>query len=216
MLKNIKAAIFDMDGTLIDSMWIWRTIGVNYLKKRNIKMPSLKDKIGHLNFKQTAEYFKTTFNLPDSPEEIMQEWNDMAYEEYANNIKLKPGASEFLFFLKTRGIKIGLATSNCKELLDLGLKSTGIYDYFDSITTIDEVSRGKEFPDIYLLAAEKLNVAPQNCMVFEDILPAMLSAKSAGMKVVGVHDLYCEYPEQDIKEHTDIYIVGYDELTNAV
>lgn len=205
-----------MDGTLIDSMWIWHKIGIEYLNKRNIKMPNLKDKIGHLNYIETAYYFKKRFNLSESVEEIIEEWSAMAYKEYNLNVKLKPGVNEFLDYLKSKNIKIALATSNNIKLVDVALKKNNIYHYFDSITTVDEVKRGKNFPDIYLLAAKKLNVQPEKCIVFEDILPAVISAKSAGMKVVGVHDLYSGYEKKDIAKHADMYIFKYDELTKAV
>lgn len=217
LTNNIKAAIFDMDGTIIDSMWVWDIIDVNYLGKRNIKLPhDLRSDIEHLSFLEAAEYFKRRFNLPDSLQEIMDEWNEMAYNEYKSNVTLKPGAKDYLLKLKALGIKLGLATSNCKLLLETVLKKHGIYDLFDVITTTDEVTRGKSFPDVYLLTAEKLNVEPSQCVVFEDILPAVLGAKAAGMKVVGVHDPYSENQKEHIIREADKYIVEYSELTKAV
>ncbi|WP_125154125.1 HAD family hydrolase [Clostridium rectalis] len=217
MLDGIKAAIFDMDGTLIDSMWVWNKVDIEFLKKRNIIAPcDLKKDIEYLNFTDTAKYFKKRFNLSESIKDIKNEWNSMAFKEYANNVKLKPAVKEFLNILKERKIKIGLATSNCDSLLEVTLKNTGIYNYFDCITTAQEVTRGKNFPDIYLLCAKKLKVSPENCIVFEDILPAVLGAKSAGMKVVGVHDLYSDNQKDDIMKLSDFYIFKYDEITNAV
>ncbi|MCT8977505.1 HAD family phosphatase [Clostridium sp. CX1] len=217
MLKNIKGAIFDMDGTLIDSMWVWTKVDEEYLEKRNIKLPdNLKEEIEHMSFSEVAQYFKNRFDLPDSIEEIQSEWNHMAIHHYTHDVKLKAGAKEFLSLLKSKGIKIGLATSNCKLLIEIALKNNDIYHFFDSISTTDEVIRGKDFPDIYLLAAKKLNLQPEECAVFEDILPAVKGAKSAGMVVIGVHDLYSEYQKQDIINHADMYISEYDELTKAV
>ncbi|MDW8801661.1 HAD family phosphatase [Clostridium sp. A1-XYC3] len=217
MLKNIKGAIFDMDGTLIDSMWVWTKVDEEYLEKRNIKLPdNLKEEIEHMSFSEVAQYFKNRFDLPDSIEEIQSEWNHMAIHHYTHDVKLKAGAKEFLSLLKSKGIKIGLATSNCKLLIEIALKNNDIYHFFDSISTTDEVTRGKDFPDIYLLAAKKLNLQPEECAVFEDILPAVKGAKSAGMVVIGVHDLYSEYQKQDIINHADMYISEYNELTKAV
>jgi HAD superfamily hydrolase (TIGR01509 family) len=217
MFKDIKAAIFDMDGTLIDSMWVWKTVDIEYLMKRNITPPDdLRENIEHLSFSETAKYFKERFNLNESIEAIMAEWNDIALKEYTNNVKLKPGAKEFLTLLKSNEIKIGLATSNCNMLLEVALKNNNIYDYFDCITTTNEVNRGKNFPDVYLLCAEKLEVAPAKCIVFEDILPAVIGAKAAGMKVIGVHDLYSENQKEDIMRLADLYIFQYNELTKAV
>lgn len=213
MLKDIKGAIFDMDGTLIDSMWVWLKIDRDFLKKRNIKCPdNLKEQIQDLSFEAAALYFKNTFNLEESVEEICNEWNDMALKEYKHNVKLKPGTLRYLNLLKSLGIKIGLATSNCELLLTTALKANGIYDYFDSITRTDEVTRGKNFPDVYLLAAKRLNVNPSECIVFEDIFPAVVGAKTAGMKVVGIYDDFSSYQKDKIIDMADRYIYKYDDL----
>lgn len=213
VLTNIKAAIFDMDGTLVDSMWVWSKIDIDFLKRRNIECPKdLKSKIEHLSFEEVAIYFKNTFKLKESIEDIIHEWNQMALKEYKTNVKLKFGAKKYLEVLKVLGIKIGLATSNSSLLLETALKANGIYQYFDVITRTDEVSRGKQFPDVYLLTAQRLDVNPEECIVFEDILPAVIGAKSAGMKVVGIHDDYSNYQKKEIINIADKYIYKYSEL----
>ena len=213
MLKDIKGAIFDMDGTLVDSMWVWTKIDRDFLEKRNIECPKdLKEQVQDLCFEEAALYFKNTFNLHESVEEICNEWNDMALDEYKHNVTLKPGTLKYLNLLKSMGIKIALATSNCELLLTTALKATGIYDYFDSITRTDEVSRGKNFPDVYLLAAKRLNVDPSQCIVFEDIFPAVVGAKAAGMKVVGIYDDFSSYQKDKIIDFADKYIYKYDDL----
>lgn len=217
MFSNIEAAIFDMDGTLIDSMWVWKHINEEYLSKRNIKLPrDLKRDIEHLTFNESAQYFKDRFNIHDSIEEITKEWNDMASYSYENKVKLKSGAKEYLTFLKSKGVKLGLATSNYHKLVNIALKNNEILHFFDAITTIEEVTREKNFPDIYLLTAKKLDVHPSKCMVFEDILPAVKGAKLAGMKVIGVQDDYSMDQKEDIIKLTDLYIEKYDDLTEAV
>lgn len=217
MLSNIKAAIFDLDGTLVDSMGVWEKIDIEFLKIRNLEVPAgLKDDITHLNFIDTAKYFKERFNLSESIEDIVNEWNDMAFNEYANNIKLKPGVKEYLSFLKSKGIKLAIATSNLESLVTAVLKNNGICDYFENITTTLETERGKDFPDVYLLAAKKLGVNPEECIVFEDIIVAVLAAKAAGMKVVGVHDIASADQINDIIANADYFIYKYEELTEAV
>lgn len=206
-----------MDGTLIDSMWIWSKIDQEYLKKRDLPVPKdLKASIEHLTFEETATYFKNKFNIKDSINEIMDEWNHMAYDEYKFNVGLKPGAREYLETLKSMNIKIGLATSNNRVLLEAALKKNDIYHFFDTICTTDEVSRGKNFPDIYLLTADRLGINPKHCIVFEDILPAVQGAKSAGMKVVAIHDAFSENQKDLLIKEADKYIHTYEELLEVV
>ncbi len=213
MFNNIKGAIFDMDGTIIDSMWVWSRIDRDYLKKRGTEVPEdLYDNIGHLSFNETAEYFKDRFNISDSVENIQEEWNRMAFDEYSKNVKLKPGVKKFLNILKAKNIKISVASSNSLTLIEAALKSNDVYNLFDSITTTDEVKRNKNFPDVYLLAAKKLGLAPYECVVFEDILPAIIGAKASGAKVIGVHDFYSKNQMKDIIEKADSYIFEYNEL----
>ncbi|MDU4891669.1 MAG: HAD family phosphatase [Clostridium sp.] len=217
MFNNIEAAIFDMDGTIVDSMWIWDEIDREYLAKHGIDVPpTLSTDIAHLNFHDVALYFKNTFNLPYEQSEIEGHWNDMAFEAYAKKIKLKDGVREFFEMLKSKNIKIALATSNNMLLLEACLKANGIYEYFDSITLTSEVSRGKDFPDVYLLSAEKLGATPENCVVFEDLLTAVKGAKQAGMKVIGVYDEASKEQHADMKELADDFIVDYHILSQAI
>ena len=212
-MNNIKAAIFDLDGTLINSMWVWSQIDIDYLTSKGHTVPlNLTDEITHLSFRQTAEYFKNRFSIDDSIEVIMNTWNEMAYNHYKNNVKLKDNALEFLIKLKASGIKIGLATSNSIPLLEATLKSNKAYELFDAITVTDEVNKSKSNPDIYLLAAQKLGVEPENCIVFEDIIAAARGAKLAGMKVIGVYDEHSKHQEALLKEECDNYIYNYNEL----
>ena len=213
MLDNIKGVIFDLDGTLVDSMWVWSQIDIDYLKMHGHSIPSdLKDNIIHLSFSQTAAYFKERFNISDSIDKILTDWHNMAFNHYANNVKLKPGVKEFLQKLKDKKIKIALATSNSVPLLEACLRNNEIYHYFDSITTTDEVSNGKNCPDVYLLAASRINVAPENCLVFEDILPAVQGAKAANMKVVAVQDDDSLESKDLLIKYADKYIESFNEL----
>ncbi|MDD3839119.1 MAG: HAD family phosphatase [Clostridia bacterium] len=213
MIKEIKGAIFDLDGTIIDSMGVWEKVDFDFLNKRNIPVPEdVSSIIKNMTFQETAVYFKQRFQLPDDIQDIMDEWNQMAYHEYANNVRLKPGAGEYLSMLKSKGIKAGLATSNCMELIQPVLKNNDVLEYFDVISTIDEVDRDKNFPDIYILTARRLQLNPKHCIVFEDILPGVLSAKKAGMKTVGVYDRYSRHEKKDIKKHADYFIYDFCQL----
>lgn len=213
MLTDIKGAIFDLDGTIVDSMWVWSQLDIDYLQAKGYTMPEdLRNEISHLSFYQTAVYFKEKFNLTDSIEKILNDWHNMSFDYYEKKVKLKSGVKDFFKLLKSKNIKIALATSNSLPLLEACLKNNGVYDYFDSITTTDEVSNGKNFPDVYLLAAKKLGIKSENCIVFEDILPAIKGAKAADMKVIAVKDDECPDSKEDLLKHADGYIDSFLDL----
>lgn len=216
MINNIKAAIFDLDGTLIDSMGIWVQIDIDYIKEightEPVDLVQLKDEINHLSYRGTAEYFKNRFKLNDSVDEICARWHEMAYEKYSKDIPLKEGVFEFLTELKNSGVKIGLATSNSVELAKACLESNGILNFFESITITGEVSRGKNFPDVYLLSAKRLGVDPKDIVVFEDIPLAIEGAKKGNFKVIGVYDEHSAKHEQEMMDKADKFIKSYTEL----
>lgn len=213
LTEGIEAVIFDLDGTLIDSMWMWKQIDIDYLARHGHALPeNLQDCIEGMSFSETAVYFKERFALSDPLDVIKDDWNRMAYDIYVNEVPLKPGVSAFLQYLKQRGIKTGIATSNSKELLLAVLESLGIAEYFDELHTSCEVKRGKPAPDIYLLVAERLGVKPENCLVFEDIMQGILAGKAAGMKVCAVKDAYSIKQEAEKKATADWFIDGFEEI----
>lgn len=214
-MKNIKAVIFDLDGTLIDSMNVWAKIDFEYLKEFNIEVPkNLHEEITHLTLTQTANYFKTRFNIKDDVETIIKRWNDMAFYHYSNTIKLKDGVIEYLDYLKANNIKISLATSNSLTLSEAVLKNNDIYHYFDAITVTEEVKKSKNNPDVYLLAANKLNVNPENCLVFEDVVQAVKGAKLAGMTVYAIYDEISKDKRDELINNADRYVESYRDLIN--
>ena len=213
MLENIKAVIFDLDGTLVDSMWMWRDIDIEYLGRFGIPLPeTLQKDISGMSFSETAVYFKETFDIPDSLEEIKKTWNDMAFYKYTHEVPPKPGVLEFLKRLKTLDIRTGIATSNSKELAKAVVESLNISGYMDEIHTSCEVAKGKPAPDIYLLVAKCLGVKPEECLVFEDIPEGILAGKRAGMKVCAVEDEFSLGMTEEKKKLADYYITHYDEV----
>lgn len=210
---NFKGAIFDLDGTIIDSMDVWEKIDIKFFTKRNIDMPNdYIDKINNMSFEDVAKYTIERFNLKEKEEDIIKEWNEMALYEYSNNIRLKPNVREYLEKLKKNNIKIGLATVSPKELYEPVLKNNDIYDYFDTFTTLQEVNKDKSYPDIYLLAAKKLAINPQNCVGFEDILIGANAMKKAKFQVVGVYDEYSSKDVENMKKVCDKFIYDFKEL----
>jgi len=211
---KINAVLFDLDGTLIDSMGVWAEVDKEYLGKRGLPVPDdlFQDMKYGDSFIEVAKYFKRKFNLPDSIEEIMQEWTDMVEVHYENNISLKLGARELLDFLKAHKIKIGLGTSNSKYLAQTVLKSNNILKYFDVIVAGCQKIKGKPFPDIYLKVATALNVNPSNCIVIEDVYVGMKAAKNAGMTVFSIEDEHTKNEWKKIKRVTDYYCKDFREI----
>lgn len=210
ILQDKKAFLFDLDGTLVDSMWIWGQIDVDYLGRFGLEPPpDLQNSIEGMSFTETARYFKTRFSIPDSLEQMKADWNRMAWDKYLREVPLKPGVGEFLAFHRARGIKMAVASSNSRELVEAVVGVHGLTDTFDVIVTGCDVAHGKPSPDIYLEAAAGLNTAPAQCLVFEDIIPGILAGRNAGMQVVAVEDAYSRYQEKEKRELADLYITDY-------
>ena len=213
MMETIRAAIFDLDGTLVDSMYVWSKVDEDFLTQRGIPVTEeYTDKMRSMFFETAAAYTKDTYGLEESVEEIMQIWLDMAHYEYANNVMAKKGALEFLLALKEKGIALGMATSNNPYLLKPCLDNNGMSGIFDCICYTSEVGVNKSNPDIYLYTADKLGVKAKECVVFEDIIEGIKSAASVGMKTVAVYDPANELYLPELKKHSDRLIYSYDEL----
>lgn len=213
LLLEFEAIIFDLDGTLLDSMWMWRKIDIEYLGRFHIPLPEgLQTEIEGKSFSETAVYFKEKFHLSDSLDTIKADWNAMACDKYRYEVPFKEGALPFLKYCREKGIKLGVATSNSRELVEHAAEALSFYDYFSCIMTGCEVKKGKPAPDIYLAVAEKLCVKPQKCLVFEDILPGIRAGKNAGMRVCAVEDAYSAHIRGEKQALADFYIENFYEL----
>lgn len=213
MWKDKKAVIFDLDGTIVDSMWMWKSIDNEYLGRFGIETPDdLQKNISGMSFSETAVYFKETFGIPDTLDEIKQAWNEMAMYKYTHEVSLKTGILEFLKTLKKHGIRTGIATSNSVELVKAVLFSLDVAEYFDEVHTACEVEKGKPSPDIYLLVADCLAVKPADCLVFEDVTEGILAGKNAGMEVCAVEDEFSAPAREEKKRLADYYITDYWEI----
>jgi len=194
---KIEGVIFDLDGTLLDSTWVWSQIDTDFLKKRGFEVPKdYSTAIMAMGFEEVAKYTIKRFLLQETKEDVMAEWDAMARDAYAHDVKLKKGVKELLLWL-----------------FEPCLKNLGIYDWFHSFTETGDVKRGKEFPDVYLKAAEKMGVNPGNCFVFEDILPAVLGAKKGGFQTVLVREPKWNYAKEDFDLICDYAV---DEIDEAI
>lgn len=200
----MKAYIFDLDGTLFDSMDVWKDIDVKFLKKRGIDVPAdYMDIILSMSLVEIASYTVKRFNLPDSIEDVTKEWNAMAKYAYENKILMKPFAKEYLLSLYKSKAKLAVATGLPNELFIPALRNHGIYEMFQVHCSTNEVKHGKVNPEIFLFTAKKLGVSTQECVVFEDTLEAIKSAKSIGMTVYGVYDKASNSQWEQIKQISD-------------
>ncbi len=209
---QIKAALFDLDGTLVDSMWVWDRLLLDFLQDQNLPtQDGLMKEVAHMSPQQSSVYVKEKYKLSLSAEEIHQTWMEMAYFSYAEKVALKNGAKEYLAILKEKGVKLAIVTACDPRLLKACLTHVGVYDLFDAVVYVDDVGKGKNFPDIYIEALKRLNTAPKDAVLFEDILVGIRTAKKLGLQVVAVEEVDQEDVEA-LKKESDLYIHDFTEL----
>ncbi len=212
-LDNIKGVMFDLDGTLVNSMWVWSKLMTDFMGKRGIEPPDyVLNEVSHMSLRQSSVYMKDIFNFPESPEEIRQIWHDMVYEAYATKVELKDGVKEFLEKLKGGGKKLAIVSSCQQELCEACLKNNDIFDLFDVFTYADDVGVGKKRPDIYIECMKRLDCGVEEVILFEDILVGMRTAQKIGIKVVAVEDESANLDRETIKKEADIYIRDFVDL----
>ncbi len=212
-MKKIRGAIFDLDGTVLDSMYIWPQIDEDFLARRGIILPDDYVKaIAAMGFHEIAIYTKERFSLTETLDEIKKEWMEMSVMAYETAIGLKPGAKEFLELLKENDVKISVATASNEILYAPALKNNGIYEYFDEFTTLAEVKNGKGSSDVYFKAAEKIGIPVEECVVFEDLYDGLKAARKDGFFTVGIYEKYAVALEDEIKKESDIYIKDFYEI----
>lgn len=213
MLEGIQAVIFDLDGTLIDSMWVWKQVDDICIEKYNIIKPDdFHEHMEGKSYTEVAVYFKEAFHLPLTVEEIKQEWLDMTIELYGNEVQLKPGVKEFLEHLHKEGIRMGVATSSTHPLVEAVLCGRGVRQYFQTIVTSCDVNIGKPAPDVYLKVAEILEVNPKSCLVFEDVPKGVQAGKNARMTVCAVEDEDNVSQREELRALADYYIRDFNDI----
>lgn len=209
---NIEGAIFDLDGTLLDSMGIWDSLGETYLLKKNITPAGdLRETVKAMSLQQAARHFRERYGISDDEETIIAEVTSQVADFYRHEATLKDGVVACLAMLKGRQVKMCIATAAERELVEAALKRLDILDYFSGILTASEVRSGKDSPLIFQKAVEKMGVSIAATVVFEDALHAVETAVEAGFRVVGVHDDSALQDSARIKALTEQYIYSFSE-----
>ncbi len=206
---DIRGAIFDFDGTLFDSMFIWDTIGSDYLRSLGfMHSANLNQTFKTMSLPEAARYYQTHYGITLSLEEIMEGVNRQAEAMYRTRVFLKLGVRNCLEKLQARGVRMSIATASDVHLVAMVLKNNHASDFFSDIISCTQVGAGKTKPIIYERAMERLGTQKEHTVVFEDSLHAIRTAKTAGFTVIGVQDAY-EPDQESIRRESDFYITDF-------
>ncbi|MFV0466442.1 MAG: HAD family hydrolase [Lachnospiraceae bacterium] len=209
---NVRGAIFDFDGTLFDSMFIWDVIGSEYLSSIGYKpADALNETLKAMSMDQAACYFKEEYGVAKSVPEITQGVNQLLEHYYFDTIQLKSGVKDFLCKLNDKGVKLCIATATDKYLVEAALRRTDLRPYFSQIFTCSNVGSGKDNPAIFLAAQSYLRTKIEETIVFEDAVHALRTAKAAGFLTVGIYDAY-QTDNDAVKEHATIYLKDFSDF----
>lgn len=213
----MKAAIFDLDGTLLDSMGIWNDAGKRYLHSIGVEP---EENLSIILFPMTMEvgarYVKEHYHLQQTEGQIMDGVLGIVRNFYYEEVQAKEGAKEFLERLSKQGIPMAAATAGNRELAERALMRLGIRSYFKEILTCTEVGAGKHEPDIYQKALEILGSVPEETYVFEDAFYALETAKKAGFRTVGVEDDSSLRDRMQIRQIADQYLSSWKEAVGIL
>ena len=214
---EINAVIFDMDGTLIDSTGLWHEIDKLFFAKRGMDLPKdYAQKIVHLGLRKAAELTRELYDIKETPDEIILEWRQMALEMYHNDVELKPGARMLLDILRSKGLKLSIATANDAELYMPCIMRLGIGEYFDFVADVNSSKEGKNSSKIYLELTEKMNTRPENTLVLEDMPTCIKTVYDAGFVTVAVYGKASEKFDEDKKKNSHLFINNFQDLINII
>lgn len=215
----IRGAIFDMDGTLLDSMAVWDQLSQRYLSKFGVQVtPHDYAMLEAKTQLEGAQYFCSAYpQITETPEQIMQGLDRLITERYAQLARPRVGVYDFLERLHRNGVKMAVATLTGRRHAEKALRERDMLDYFAFLMTIEDVGVSKREPDIYLAAAQRLGLPPCDCMVFEDAPYAGETAKRAGFQVCGVAEPWYAADEAQLRAASDLFICrSYDELAGRL
>jgi HAD superfamily hydrolase (TIGR01509 family) len=212
-MEVLSLKLFDLDGTLIDSNGVWIQVDLDFLAQRGLEpTQEYTDFVSHSIFPIASEFTRTYYKLPETVEEIMESWMVMAREAYHHHVPLKLGVREYLTQCAATGEPMAIVTACVPELCLSALKRHGIDHFFSQIIFAQELGLEKRDPEVFRAASRILDVAPGECILFEDSPEGCKSAKSVGMTVVGVYDHYYESAEAEQRSVCDHYIHSFTEL----
>lgn len=203
----IKGAIFDVDGTLLDTMPFWASVGSRMLIRSGLTpVEGVDEMVLFMTLEESCSFIKNAYSLKQSVEEIKADVIKEVTDYYLYEAQPKAGIPEFLEGLRARGIKMAIATASDKRLVKASLTRMGLIEYFDEIFTCSELALNKQSGEIYRHAASFLGVNASEAAVFEDILIAVRSAKEAGFLTVAIEDFESARDREEIKTIADLYI----------
>ena len=213
----MRGAIFDLDGTLIDSMGVWEDLGSRYVRGFGLEPDRELDRIlAPLSLEEGAAHIRDRYRLPLSAVAIRDGMAALMRDYYYREAQTKPGAPEFLHLLKERGIPMAVATAGDRDNAEHALARLGLLTLFRGIVTCTEIGTGKDRPEVYLAAADLLGETPEKICVFEDAAYALRTAKRAGFYAVGVEDFYSLNEREQLEEVSDIYLAGWEDAGQAL
>nr|WP_297178187.1 HAD family phosphatase [uncultured Agathobaculum sp.] len=217
-MHGFKGAIFDMDGTLLDSMRVWTRLTQGYLKQFGLHVTD-EEYAACEGFSQpqVAQYFAERYDLPGGAAGLMEGMDRLITARYETVAKPKDGVLPFLDGLRARGVKMAIATLTARRHAEKALRDRDMLGYFDFMLTIEDVGVSKYQPDIYLMSAGRLGLVPADCVVFEDAPYACTTAKKAGFRVCGVAEPAYAAGEAELRAASDIVVEhSFDELAGKL
>ena len=210
MKQRLEGAVFDLDGTLTDSMYIWNEAPKALVRQFGGTPPdNLAEEIKEMGRREASQYMVQRFHLPCTPEQIMDRVNDLVTDEYRDKVPMKPGADVLLERLAALGVPCGVATASEAFQARDALVRLGLWRHF--LFAFSCLQYGsKSGPEIYLAAARALGASPERTLVFEDALHAARTAKAAGFLVAGVYDPSAEGDQDALRTLCDWYLPRLD------
>ncbi len=198
---NKKFAIFDMDGTLVDSMVYWRCLGRDYLKSKGVTevKDEVMEQIRTMTMLESSALFIETYGLYGTPEAVAAEMYEVMDEHYRADVPLKPGVRDYLEQLYKDGVRMCVASSTREELIQSCLSRLGVADLFEFFISCESLGTEKTSPLVFEMAAARLGVRPEEAAVYEDALYAAETAKKAGFYVVGIYDVHAKKHWEELK-----------------